>query len=48
MDIAIKIKKTGKTGPVMHLVGKVMKKYNNRADPLAVKQLIEDEIKRLN
>jgi Asp-tRNA(Asn)/Glu-tRNA(Gln) amidotransferase B subunit len=33
LDIAQKVKKSGKTGPIMHLVGKIMKKYRNKADP---------------
>ena len=47
MDIATKIKKTGKQGPIMHLVGKIMKKHNNRVDPQTVKKLIEEEISKL-
>lgn len=33
-DIVLKIQKTGKTGPVMALVGKVMQLLNKRGDPV--------------
>lgn len=31
----------------MHLVGIVMKKNNNRADPVFVKHLLNEEIKKI-
>lgn len=45
-DIVLKIQKTGKTGPVMALVGKVMQLLNKRGDPVQIKMLIEHELKK--
>ena len=42
-----KVIKKNKQGPLMHLVGIVMKKNNNRADPVFVKHLLNEEIKRI-
>ena len=39
-----KIKKTKQTGPIMYLVGQVMKKLNRHGDPEEIKELIEDEL----
>lgn len=40
IEIVKKILRTGKQGPVMHLVGVVMKNTQNKADPVIVKHLI--------
>lgn len=45
-DIVSKIKKTGKMGPVMALVGQVMQHLNKRGDPVCIKDLIETELKK--
>lgn len=42
-----KIIKKGKQGPLMHLVGIIMKQNNNRVDPVFVKHLLSEEIKRV-
>lgn len=42
--IVDKIVKTGKTGPVMALVGKVMQMLNKRGDPKQILILINDKL----
>jgi Asp-tRNA(Asn)/Glu-tRNA(Gln) amidotransferase B subunit len=44
MEIVKKVRKTGKQGPVMHLVGLVMKSTKKRGDPVIIKFLVEEEI----
>lgn len=46
-DVVKKIIKTGKQGPVMHLVGIIMKSSGNRADPVMIKHMLEQEIKKV-
>jgi Asp-tRNA(Asn)/Glu-tRNA(Gln) amidotransferase B subunit len=45
-DVVHKIIKTGRPGPAMHLVGKVMKLTERKGDPVIIKALIEDIIKQ--
>lgn len=40
-DVVKKVLKSGKQGPVMHLVGKIMKSNSNKVDPVMVKHLLE-------
>ena len=42
-----KVIKKNKQGPLMHLVGQIMKQNNNRADPVFVKHLLNEEIKKI-
>ena len=42
--IIIKVIKTGKEGPIMSLVGKVMKAVNRKGDPIEIRILIEEVI----
>ena len=42
-----KVIKKNKQGPLMHLVGVVMKQNNNRADPVFIKHLLNEEIKKI-
>lgn len=46
-QVVQKILKTGKTGPVMALVGQSMKKLNKRGDPKVIQGLIEERLDRL-
>ena len=46
-DIVKKILKTGKSGPIMALVGKVMQALNRRGDPLVVKNTVTEAIEKL-
>ena len=41
-----KVIKTGKDGPVMSLVGKVMKAVNRRGDPVEIRAMIEEAIEK--
>jgi len=43
-EIINKIKKTGNNGPVMALVGQVMKLLNRRGDPTVIRNLIMEAI----
>jgi Asp-tRNA(Asn)/Glu-tRNA(Gln) amidotransferase B subunit len=43
-NIVDKIIKTGKTGPIMALVGQVMQATNRRGDPVLIKHLINEQI----
>lgn len=45
--IVQKILRTGKTGPVMSLVGSVMQKLNKRGDPKLIQQMIAASIKEM-
>lgn len=42
--IVTKILKTGKTGPISALVGKVMQQLNKRGDPKQIQQLVNDKL----
>ena len=44
--IVIKVIETGKDGPVMSLVGKVMKAVNRRGDPIEIRIMIEEAIEK--
>lgn len=46
-EVVKKVIKSGKQGPVMHLVGIIMKAHGNRADPVMIKHMIEQEIKKV-
>jgi Asp-tRNA(Asn)/Glu-tRNA(Gln) amidotransferase B subunit len=39
-----KIKESGKDGPVMFLVGQVMKKINKKGDPQEIQKLIKTKL----
>lgn len=47
MDVVKKILRTGKQGPVMHLVGIIMRQTQNKADPVIIKHLIEEQVKKV-
>jgi|LakMenE01Jun11ns_1017448.scaffolds.fasta_scaffold9414630_1 Asp-tRNA(Asn)/Glu-tRNA(Gln) amidotransferase B subunit len=47
IDLVKRVRKTGKQGPVMHLVGLVMKSTKKRGDPVMIKFLIEEEIAKV-
>lgn len=42
-----KVARTGNQGPLMHLVGLLMKKNPGKADPVMVKHLLMEEIKKV-
>ena len=44
--IVIKVIETGKDGPVMSLVGKVMKAVNRKGDPIEIRIMIEEAIEK--
>ena len=44
--IIIKVIETGKDGPVMSLVGKVMKAVNRKGDPIEIRIMIEEAIEK--
>ena len=45
--IVDKIIKTGKTGPLMSLVGSVMQKLNKRGDPKLIQRKLTDHIEKM-
>ena len=44
--IVIKVIETGKDGPVMSLVGKVMKAVNRKGNPIEIRIMIEEAIEK--
>ena len=46
-NLVKKILRTGKQGPVMHLVGIVMRVTNGKGDPVMIKHLLQEEIKKV-
>jgi len=45
--IVEKVLRTGKTGPVMSLVGSVMQNLNKRGDPKLIQQMIKASIEEM-
>lgn len=46
-DIVQKVARTKNQGPLMHLVGILMKQNQGKADPVMIKHLLQEEIKKV-